>query len=279
MLRRAFPWIFVLAAAGLLAGCQANPATTLPPTAAPAGPSETVPPPTPTAVIPASATPVPATATPAATATETVTPTPAAPPTPDPNLGVGATLYEDKFDGTRWGWTFQDEVVNFSLGAGQLNAVMARSDSFWRITSGPDFIRAGDEQVRVTVRTNLCYDQDEYGLLFRNTSTPDFKFNGYLFKVNCGGQARVELLRDSAPSILLDWTPVPGIVAGAPAENTLTVWAAKAQMHFYINDRYVGTVTDQAFADGDMGLYLRDRTNGGVSVSFADLTIKAVTAP
>lgn len=262
--------------AGLLTACQLNPATVAPPTAVPAAATATAVPPSATPVVPATLTAVPASATPAASATASATPAPQATPTPDPNQGVGATLYEDKFDGQRWSWTFQDDVVNFSLGQNQLNAVMGRSDSFWRVSTGPDFARAGDQQLRVTVHTNLCYAQDEYGLLFRNTSTPDFKFNGYLFKVSCAGQVRVEILKDSVPSVLMDWTAAPAVVPGAPADNTLLVWAAKDKLNFYVNGKYVGSASDKTYAEGDMGLYVRDRTNGGLSVSFSALTIKEV---
>lgn len=282
MMRRRMIGVLVLAVAGLLAACQTNPATSPPATLVPQAASATPAPPTATAVIPATVTLPAATATATVTPLPTETPTPAATATPDPNLGVGATLYEDRFDGARWGWTYQDDAVNFSLGGGQLNAVMSRSDAFWRISSGPDFIRAGDQQVRLATRANLCYENDEYGLLFRNTNSAgaeQTRFNGYLFKINCGGQARVELLRDSLPSVLLDWTATPAIVAGAPAENTLLVWAAGEQLHFYVNDKHVGSVTDRAFAEGDVGVYLRDRTNGGLSVSFTALTIREVTLP
>ncbi|MBL8056921.1 MAG: hypothetical protein JNK29_09500 [Anaerolineales bacterium] len=281
-MRRPIFLLLPMIAAGFLAACQTTPATSPPATAAPQSASATPAPPTATAVIPATVTLPAATVTPTATPLPSETPAPAVTATPDPNLGVGATLYEDKFDGARWGWTYQDDAVNFSLGNGQLNAVMSRSDAFWRISSGPDFIRAGDQQVRLATRVNLCYDADEYGLLFRNTNSTSgdqTKFNGYLFKITCGGQARVELLRDSVPSVLLDWTRTPAIVAGAPAENALLVWAAGDQLHFYVNDKHVGSLTDRAFADGDVGVYLRDRTNGGLSVSFTGLTIKAVTLP
>lgn len=263
-----------------LAACTPNPATTPPPAATrpPTLAAETPVPPSPTVVIPATVTTAPPTATPEPTATATATPDVAA--TPDPNVGVGATLYEDKFDGARWGWTFRDDVVKFGIENAQLNAVMTRPDAGWRISIGPD-VKAGNQQIALTVRVNLCYDQDEYGLLFRNT-TPDgevVRFNGYLFKLNCGGQARVELFRDSQPSVLLDWTASPAIQPGAPAENTLLVWAAGDQFHFYVNGKHIGSLKDGAFAEGEFGVYLRDRTNGGVSVSYTALTVKEVALP
>jgi hypothetical protein len=262
----------------LLAACQLSPATTPPPTSTEAPAPATPVPPTETPVVPASVTPAPSpTSTPEPTAT--ASPTPNATATPDPNLGVGATIYEDKFDGARWGWNFSDDVVTFALADGQLNAVMKRSDSGWRIDNGPDFVTAGDQQTRLTARTNLCYDNDEYGLMFRTitkTDSNNTRFDGYLFKLNCAGQARVEVFKDSQISVLMDWTASPAIQKGAPAENTLMVWAAKDQFHVYVNDKHVGSLTDPSFAEGVFGVYLRDRTNGGLSVSFSNLVVKEV---
>jgi hypothetical protein len=74
----------------------------------------------------------------------------------------------------------------------------------------------------------------------------------------------------------VDWTASAAIVPNAPAENTLMVWAAQDQFHFYVNDKYLFSVSDKTFADGTLGFYIYDRTNGGESVSFSNLTVKAV---
>ncbi len=50
-------------------------------------------------------------------------------------------------------------------------------------------------------------------------------------------------------------------------------------MHFFINDRYIASATDDTLASGFWGVYLRDRTSGGESVSFVNLTAREVTAP
>jgi len=273
----------VIVALGLLAACQLSPATTPPPTSTETPVPATSAPPTETSVIPATLPPATPTPTAEPTGTATPSPAPSAEATPDPNLGVGATIYEDKFDGARWGWNFSDDVVTFALADGQLNAVMKRSDSGWRIDSGPDFARAGDQQTRLTARSNLCYDNDEFGLMFRTVTKTDsnntIRFDGYLFELNCAGQARVEVFKDSQISVVMDWTASPAIQKGAPAENTLMVWAAKEQFHVYVNDKHLGSFTDNAFAEGDPGLYVRDRTNGGLSVSFANLIVKEVKLP
>lgn len=269
---------FLVLVVASLAACQTNPATTEPPTTAPPPATDTPVPPSPTAVLPATATAPSATETPLPT--EAAVPTsPATASTPDPNLNVGRSLWEDQFDGTSgWSWTYKDDVATFSLAEGQLNAVMSRSDAGWRISGGPQ-VRAGDQQIRLATRTNLCYEKDEYGVLFRGKLDERGRFSGYLFKINCGGQARLEALRNHEVSVLADWIPTPAIQPGAPAENVLLVWAAGEQINLYVNDKFIGTFTDKNFSEGDFGLYLRDRTNGGLSVSFTSLTVKEVIAP
>ncbi len=268
-----------LLAAVVLAACQVAPVTVRPGVTAVAGgpaPSATPAPPTGTPVVPASATPVPPSPTVTATATATGTPTAAG--TPDPDQGVGQVLSDERFDGAGWRWAFQDEAVSLSLAGGHLNAVMTRADLGWRVAAGPE-VTAGDQQVRLVARVNLCYERDEYGLFLRGQAPSPLEISGYVFKLNCAGQARVEVLRANQPSVLIDWTPAAAIQAGAPAENVLLVWAAGDQFHFFVNDRHLGSAVDRTFATGRFGLFLRDRTNGGLSLAFTALTVRAVAAP
>lgn len=264
---------------GLTTACAPTPLTLAPPTDTPPAATATPVPPSATPVFPATLTPLPLSPTPPPTATPTDTPgTPSAAVTPDPNLNVGAVLWEEDFDGASgWNWTFSDEAAAFSLADHALNAVMKRSDLGWRIAVGPE-VRAGDQQIRLTVRTNLCYPNDEYGLFFRGQPDARGRLNGYVFKVNCAGQARLERLQDNGQTVLLDWTPMAVLQTGAPAENTLLVWAAQEQLNVYANDRFVGGATDKTFREGVFGLFLRDRTNGGLSVSFTRLAVREVVS-
>lgn len=268
----------VLIGAGALAACQVAPATEPPATPTTAPTSTAAPVSTPTEA------PLPATPTLAAIATATPTPDPTAtptanlPPTPDPNQGVGEVVFEENFTGVSgWNWSYTEaNVVNFTRGNGQLDATMFSSNAFWRISIGPEQ-QLGDQQTRVTVRANLCAANDEAGLLVRGSLTPNSRFNGYLFKINCSGRARIEKLTNSEPAVLLDWTASPNIATGAPAENTLLVWAVKGELRFYVNDRFVGAVNDTSYAEGILGLYLRDRTQGGLSVSYTNLVVREIT--
>jgi hypothetical protein len=208
-----------------------------------------------------------------------LTPLAAAAATPDPNLNVGGILYADALDGSSdFDWALSAESVTFAIGGGQLNAVMTRANVGGRFVARED-VSGGDQRVSVTARANLCYDLDEYGLLFRGVRDSLNNYHYYLFKLTCGGSLRVELIQNVDVTVLVDWTPSPAIVPGAPAENTLIVWAAKGQMHFFVNDRYIASAQDDTLPSGFWGFYVRDRTSGGESISFVNLAAREVTAP
>jgi hypothetical protein len=286
---RRFVFCLLLSVFGLLifAACQAGPAptATFAPTSAPSD-TPVVPSPAATATAPtpiATVTTAPsATATPSAPVTSAL---PTATVTPDPNLGVGDVTFEDKFDGASgWGWTFQGDGVTFGVAEGQLVGAMSRSDKGWSITLGPDALSVGDHQLRVRTRAAACGPLDEYGLFWRGSVSEDGKFNGYVFKLNCSRQAQVELLRANETSLLLDLSGLrrgsSAIASGAGAENTITLWMAKDQFHFYVNDEYLGSLKDATYAEGALGFYLWKRSEGEATrIQFDDLTVRTITAP
>jgi hypothetical protein len=132
----------------------------------------------------------------------------------------------------------------------------------------------------VSAHTNVCADADEYALLFRgnyDAETDAYRF--YVFKLRCGGAARLELMEGNDVTALVDWTASPVIKSGANADNAITIWANKDQMRFYVNDQYLFSAQDAMLADGFYGFLLYDRTNGTMSVSWKGLEARAVTTP
>ncbi len=270
-----------LALAGLaLAACRAQ----TQPAAVPTQPIPTntavVSPTTP--VIVPTVTPPPTNAPePTATLPPAPTTTPATPPTPDPNEGVGDVTFKDNLDGTGgWYWTFEDDAASFrvSLEEKQLNAT-AKQSGTWRFTISPDTVKVGDQQIRVSAHTNVCADADEYALLFRGALAPEGLYTFYAFKLRCDGAARLEILKGDDVTVIVDWTSSPAIKPGAGADNTMTVWAHKDQMRFYVNDQYLFSAQEAALAEGFYGFLLYDQTNGNMSVSWKGLEAKAVTLP
>ena len=235
----------------------------------------------------------PATAAPSATAGPTEAPTstivlgtattapttaPAATTTPDPNEAVGDVIYQDKLDGTGgWFWTYADDVSNFGVADGKLKAVMKTANSGWRYTISPDTLQFGSQQVSLNAHTASCGPSDEYGLMLRlQPDASNSGYDGYSFKLRCSGQASFEMITGIERKTLVDWTDSSAIKTGAPADNTLLVWAAGSEFRFYVNGQYLFSATDSTLSAGFYGIYLYDRTAGGETVTFDTLTAKAV---
>jgi hypothetical protein len=226
----------------------------------------------------ATAEPATATATASATPSEVpATPTATVPATPDPNEGVGEVVFQDALDGTgRWFWGFSDDVASFGIVDGQLKAVMTQPSAGWRFTISPDDLNIADQQARLTAHTAACGENDEYGLMFRGSTDAEDNYQLYLFKLRCGGAARFEVVRGSDITPIVDWTTSAAINTGAPADNTLMVWAAGDQFRFYVNDQYLFSAQDAALTSGYYGVYIYDRTAGGLTVNFEDLVVRTV---
>ena len=203
--------------------------------------------------------------------------TPAA--TPDPNEALGDVIYQDNLDGTGgWFWTFSDDVATIGVVDGKLKGVMKTANAGWRFTISPDTLQFSSQQVRLAAHIVTCGDNDEYGLMFRVKSEadkPDF-YDGYLFKLRCGGAARLELVQGSQTTALVDWTTSPAIKTGPGADNNLLVWAAGGDFRFYVNDQYMFSAQDSTLTTGFYGIYLYDRTAGGLTVNYDSLVAKAV---
>jgi len=243
------------------------PAATAAPSATAAGPTEAT-----------TGTAVPASATPAATTAPADTVTPAARATPDPNEAVGDVVYQDKLDGTGgWFWTFADDVATFGVVDGKLKAVMKTANSGWRFTISQDTLKLASQQVSVQAHPVTCGPNDEYGLMLRlQPDAKDTGFDGYSFKLRCSGQASFEMITGIERKTIVDWTNSPAIKTGAPADNTLLVWAAGGDFRFYVNGQYVFSASDSTLSSGFYGVYLYDRTAGGETATFDTLVAKAV---
>jgi hypothetical protein len=215
--------------------------------------------------------------TPQPTAIPTTTPTtaPVAFSTPDPNQNLGDLRFEDRFDGSNgWLWGYIEEgVVSFTQDNGAVLARLEAADKGWRISLGPDAFTAGDQQVQLTARSEICADQDEWGLLFRGALNSNDKFDGYVVKLNCAGQVSVDRLTNNKSASLLGWTIAEAAKAGAGVENTLLVWADTSELRIYVNGAYVVTIQDTTYPSGEYGLFVNDRTHGNAQFRFTDLRV------
>lgn len=240
----------LLAATPLLAGCLVAPVEDAPPTD------------TPILTSTATETPVwfPATPTPSPF------PTPVVSPTIDLRTGVGDLLVEDDFsDATLWS-TSTDNNAAASVSNGKLNLSLKSAKSYLiSIRNTPSFM---DFYAEVTASPNFCHGEDEYGLIVRSLDG-----SHYRFALSCDGRAKVDRSYNGALSRQAGWL-ANGIIPNlAPSSSKLAVWAGGGQMHFFVNDFYLFTVTDSLLYKGNIGVYVHTSGEDDASVSFSNLKV------
>lgn len=240
----------LLAAAALLAACVDVPATEEPALE------------TPTPSPPPSETPVwfPATLTPSPF------PSPVVNPTEDLRAGIGELLLEDDFSESQAWSTSMDGDAMASVSNGRLNLVLKETRSYLITTRSLPSL--ADFYVEITASPNFCHGEDEYGLVLRAAGGNHFRF-----ALSCDGRAKVDRYYGGSLSRQAGWLASGAIPALAPSSSKLAVWARGGQLHFFVNDFYLFSVTDSQLFQGTLGAFVRTSGERDMSVSFLDLKV------
>ena len=205
------------------------------------------------------------------TDTPTFFPTQTPVPTEDFHPGVGNLIFSDSFD--------QTEVWN-TVSSAQASASLTRNRLVLSI-SGPGPLSiisrrnqpvVGDFYAQAMVEVNLCSGKDQYGMLFRVSSSENY----YRFTVNCSGQLRLERVRGGETYPLLDWLSSGDAHPGAPAQVKLGLWAVGREIRVFLNGNHQFTQFDPVFSDGTIGFFIKATGQTPVTVSFSDLSVYSV---
>jgi hypothetical protein len=238
----------------LAAGCLPRPAA---PTGTPSPP-------------PAAST-APAFPTPLASAT--LTPPPSSTPTPDLVAGLGPPIFQDDFTedlgwnavaapGGTVSWLPGRLVLALHSPGGMLSTVSPASE-------------AQDFYLEAELRTELCGQADEFGLMVRVQPNLDH----LRFSLTCDGQARVSRFVSGQEAALAPLTRTSAALPGAPALNLLAVWGQGDLFRFLVNDLEVFTLRDGTLARGGFGLAVRSRRSPQITVSLQSFAVYALQAP
>jgi hypothetical protein len=228
---------------------------------------EAPPPPSP---VPPSITPSPTISFPTLIPTATITPEPSPTPTPDIIAGLAGLLLQDKFDQDR-GW--ESPQVDYG-GSGIVDgrfSLAVRQPSTFLIAIEPNLL-VGDFLFEVSVRSDLCTLDDEYGILFR--VNPDSEH--YRFTLTCDGEARVSRTFGGSEAALIPKTRTNAVFDGLLVENRLGVLAVGEDLRFFINGIEVFSVRDTTSSVGKLGFIVRSRRGGQTTASFDDLAVYAL---
>lgn len=223
--------------------------------------------PTPTQVTPTS---TPTFIIPTLIPTATFTPEPEPSPTPDLLAGLADLIFEDTFD-RNLGWDIgQSEIGGASLVEGRLSLAVRRSNSFYFIRSPSPTMT--DFFLEVTVRSEVCSDGDEFGVMFRYRAMGEH----YRFAVTCDGNARVTRMLEEGEIVLIPLTQTYALFPDLLVDNRIGIWASGNRFRFFINDLEVFSARDQVLPSGQVAFFVRSRQSVQTTVSFDDLTVRAL---
>ncbi len=201
-----------------------------------------------------------------ATPTPSPFPTPIVSPTADMRPGIGELLLEDDFSDPLFWPTSTDADGSAQVSNGRLSLVLNETRSYLFSTRNSPTFR--DFYAEITATTSFCRGEDEYGLLVRALDGDHFRF-----ALSCDGRAKVDRFHNGSLSRQAGWVSSRTIPSIAPGTSRLGVWAGGGQMHFFVNDIYLFSVTDSLLFRGAVGAYVHTSSDRDVSVSFSDLKV------
>lgn len=215
----------------------------------------------------------PATETPIwfpATTTPTLMPTAAQSPTPDLHPGLGAQLLNDDFSEDSVWATSQSETSSAMLANGRISLSTNEAGNVVLSTrSEPLF---GDFYAEISANPGLCEGEDEYGFVLRAASLGD----QYRFGLSCDGRAKVDRILGGGASRPLGWLANPIIPSIVPSQIRLAVWASGSELRFFADDVFLFSIDNAVIFEGTLGVYIRARGQGTLSVAFSDLQVWAL---
>ena len=203
--------------------------------------------------------------------TETPTPIPSLTlrATQDLRPGIQAQPTTDSFSPGGW-QTFKNEAGQAAYGQSELTLAVSLDKgtlSSLRISPLP-----GDSYLEITATPSLCQGADIFGLYLRAASLG----NGYRLLVTCAGLLRLERLNHNELVVLQDWIPGVGILPGGLLPLRLGIWAYGKELRIFANDEFQFSTLDPLWSAGQLGVYARAASASPLTVSFSNLTVRAL---
>lgn len=180
--------------------------------------------------------------------------------------------YIETFDEPGTWRTEEDADVSGQIQNGVYDFLVKSPDLFIWTTAGENFADGVYEVEATPVEGPL---DNSYGMIFRvDDDNDDF----YVFKVSSDGFVWIGRVRNGGSgerqAIIGNWWfESDAVRQGLNVTNRLRVRAEGANMIFFVNDREVGRVTDDAFQRGDIGLMVETFGVGGVRVHFDNFSV------
>jgi hypothetical protein len=199
-----------------------------------------------------------------ASATATFTPNPTY-ATGDPRSTLGNPTWTDTMDNSNNWFSGTDSFTSLSFSNGEMVLSALSNVSGWRLALGTPTL--SNVYVELTGKLVTCVANDSYGIIFRiPTLAAD---QGYLFGITCEGQYYLKSFNgkigvNGTTVIIVDYTSNAAIVAGSGKSNRIGVWVKGTTIRLYANGILLKEVTDNTFASGYIGVFIRKGVTEGL---------------
>jgi hypothetical protein len=170
-------------------------------------------------------------------------------PTPTP-VPPGTPLFSDDFSDPESGWgKSSDEKVERRYEGGEY-VILVKKDNWAAWAWGTEEMFA-DFALEAEVRQVEGPESAKFGLVFRHRDNDNF----YYFRISGSGKYQVGKQVNGEWQDIGDmkWTPSSHIKTGG-ATNHLKVVCQGPQIALYVNGQHLTTVSDDSFAEGEVGL-------------------------
>jgi len=191
-------------------------------------------------------------------------------PTLEQKLGVGNIILQDDFTSPAlWNIATSDQA---SVQISNNRLTIAAQPGVDPVVTFRKDLTFSNFYAEITAQSSLCRDADSYGLLFRAPNQVGY----YRFALACNGTTGVDRVSLGRVRVLQEPMLSGDVPLGSPSEVKLGVWAEGSQFHFFLNDRYQFTATDENYLEGGLGVFAQAGGMTPITITFSDLVVRQV---
>ncbi len=185
-------------------------------------------------------------------------------------LAPGMVIYQEDFQDPDSGWDVYNNGDTLALYRdGEYRLAILRED--YVAWGNPDPAQdLGDFEIEVDTRAVEGPLDNNLGILVRYQDDDE---NFYWFQISSDGYFAVDRLAGEEWVTVAGWQESAAIQQGLGATNRLKVRCSGDQFVFFVNDTYLGTVTDGDLGSGSIGLAAGTFEESGVVVHFDNLRV------
>jgi len=183
-------------------------------------------------------------------------------------VGSGATLVSEDFSNDNGKWATQDDDYGKAAFENGKYVVTALQEAKTMWSTYNDTFKDVKIEVDATALNATENDNNGFGIDCRVQENGD----GYSFQISSDGYYAIVKFSDTDGSELVDWTESDAINQGE-GTNHITAICQGNNLELWVNNVFLASATDDAFASGNVSLSATTFTSTSTEVAFDNFQI------